>query len=268
VITTIDLDHQNFLGNDRVSIGLEKAGIVRAGKPVIIGDPNFPEQVLQFCLAAKSKPVQRNVDFFIDTSERSKEPQKNQPLGQPVTWQWRTDNLTLGPLPKTHIPQDNVALGLAVLQQLNVELTLANVSDYIAATKVPGRTEVINEQPLVVLDVGHNPHAARYLAKFVTQQNKAKIYAVTAMLADKDINSTLAELIESVDYWYTGSLDISRAASADLMSKTLKDLGKHCNSFDNIIDAYRMALDNANNNDMILVFGSFFTVAKIKQSLF
>ncbi len=259
VITSIDLDHQNFLGNDRVSIGIEKAGIVRANRPVIIGDLHLPAAVLQFCLKQQAQPIIRDVNFFVKSSPAELEQ---------GCWNWQYQDTILSALDCTHIPQDNVATALTVLTQLGIELNRQKANLWIAKTKVPGRTEVIQQSPLVVLDVGHNPHAARYLAKFVQRQNKGKVHAIVGMLADKDISATLTEMLACVDVWYVGGLDVARGADKQLMASTLKDLGKVSNSFDNIVDAYRMALDNANNNDMILVFGSFFSVAKIKQSLF
>ena len=255
VITSIDLDHQAFLGNDRSSIGKEKAGIVRANKPVIIGEPAMPTDVLDFCRQKKAITVVREQDFFITNNDSP-------------NWSWSYQQQSLSNLPQPFIPQDNVATALTTLTVLGIALEHNAVSQWILNTKVEGRTEIVSEQPLVVLDVAHNPHAARYLAKFVQRQNKQQVFAVTAMLADKDIKSTLQTMLTCVDHWYVGSLDVPRGANHEIMTNALKDLGKDSNSFDNITDAYRMAVDNANNNDMILVFGSFFTVAKIKQSLF
>lgn len=255
VITSIDLDHQAFLGNDRSSIGKEKAGIVRANKPVIIGEPAMPIDVLEFCNKQKAISIVREQEFNVD----------NQASG---SWAWHYKQYSFKNLPQPFIPQDNVATALTTLTVLGIELEQSSVCQWILDTKLEGRTEVIKEQPLVVLDVAHNPHAARHLAKFVQRQNKQKVFAVTAMLADKDIKATLATMLACVDHWYVGSLDVPRGANKEIMANVLKDLGKGSNSFDNITDAYRIALDNANNNDMILVFGSFFTVAKIKQSLF
>lgn len=255
VITSIDLDHQAFLGNDRSSIGKEKAGIVRANKPVIIGEPAMPTDVLDFCRQKKAITVVREQDFFITNNDSP-------------NWSWSYQQQSLSNLPQPFIPQDNVATALTTLTVLGIALEHNAVSQWILNTKVEGRTEIVSEQPLVVLDVAHNPHAARYLAKFVQRQNKQQVFAVTAMLADKDIKSTLQTMLACVDHWYVGSLDVPRGANHEIMTNALKDLGKDSNSFDNITDAYRMAVDNANNNDMILVFGSFFTVAKIKQSLF
>lgn len=253
VITSIDLDHQKFLGDNRSAIGMEKAGIVRANKPVVIGDLDVPTKVLNFC---RNKPCQillRDRDFTIKNENNS--------------WQWKNASTYLSNLSPTYIPQDNVATALAVLCLLKIPLNSQKVNSWISTTKVEGRTEVVSQLPLVVLDVGHNPHAARYLAKYITKQNKENVFAVSAMLADKDIEATIGELVNTVDQWYVASLDIPRGASAQRMQKALKGYGKSSNHFDNVYDAYKMALHNSNKNDMILIFGSFFTVAEIKRSL-
>ncbi len=253
VITTIDLDHQTFLGNTRAAIGMEKAGIIRANKPVVIGDLDLPDNVLNHCHKVQAKVLLREQEFsVIQNSEQ---------------WQWHSKGIVLTHLNTPYIPQDNVATALTVLDLLAIELDTEKVNQWISQTRVEGRTEVIKNTPLVVLDVGHNPHAARYLAKYVTRQNKAKVHAVCAMLGDKDIESTLKEIVDCIDDWYVAPLNIPRGADVDRMSIALKACGKSSNHFDNVVDAYKMALDNANNNDMILVFGSFFTVAEIKKSL-
>ncbi|WP_371377382.1 bifunctional tetrahydrofolate synthase/dihydrofolate synthase [Thalassotalea aquiviva] len=253
VITSIDLDHQAFLGNDRTSIGLEKAGIIRANKPVVIGEPNLPEKVLQHCQEFGALVCLRERDFSIREDTNSQ-------------WCWRYGAVALSALTHPFIPRDNVATALAVLAHTGIELSAHKVNQWIVKTQVEGRTEVIKQSPLVVLDVGHNPHAARYLNDFVKRQNKAKVLAVCGMLVDKDIKSVLREMLDCIDHWYVGSLPTPRGASSTVMAQTLADLGKSCNHFDNISEAYKIALEHANNNDMILVFGSFFTVAEVKKS--
>ena len=222
VITTIDIDHQAFLGNDRETIGFEKAGIMRGNQHIIIGDPNVPQSVLNYAKAvneaitysnkeqAFSKVKVRNKDFFI-----TKQDLANNPDAQ--GWQWQClevakNKFSLKNLVDTHIPQDNVVTALMVLKQLDVRLTTRKVNALIEQTQVAGRTELFKSSALkdnelqgnpfqqqcdVMLDVGHNPHAGRYLAEklahFKTQHQYQRIIAVVAMLADKDIANTLAE---------------------------------------------------------------------------
>ena len=297
VITTIDIDHQSFLGNDRETIGFEKAGIMRANQHIIVGDPDAPQSVLAYANKvnatsnheqAMKKVKIRNKDFFI-TEQALSTNQETQ------GWQWHFieptegDNETkfsLNDLVNTHIPQDNVVTALMVLKQLGITLTTAKVNNIIEQTQVAGRTELFicdyhksnefkynnNEQQCdVMLDVGHNPHAGRFLAKTLTQfktQNKyQRVIAVVAMLADKDIANTLAPFNEVIDDWNVAPLVVPRAATCEQMKKELTHFTNSINCFDNISQAFKMANQKAESTDLILVFGSFYTVAEIRLLL-
>lgn len=303
VITSVDLDHQAFLGNDRESIGFEKAGIMRANQHIIIGDPDVPQSVLNYAnkvnsakkansvkqineassivnQAAINKVKIRNKDFCITKQDSSAK----------QTWQWQSIEIAdsgdeteflLSDLTATHIPQDNVATALMVLKQLGVTLTTAKVNALIEKTKVAGRTELFTLKELqgkdishhcdVMLDVGHNPHAGRYLAKklaqFKAQNQYSKIIAVVAMLADKDVSNTLSPLSETVNEWYIAPLAVPRAATAEQMTTKITQFTNSINCFDNVTQAFKMANQKAQSTDLILVFGSFYTVAKIRQLL-
>jgi len=298
VITTIDLDHQEFLGNDRETIGFEKAGVFRANQHIIIGDINAPSSVVEYAktvnhslikpltIAVKNKIKIREQDFTIIDQNIG----KNQKL-----WQWQyieTNNTAannsdvnspetsdktpcLTNLVNTYVPRDNVATALMVLKQLGVSLTTDKVNALIAKTKVAGRTELFVNDSVdscdVMLDVGHNPHAGRYLAKKLTQlkqQNKyQRIIAVVAMLADKDISNTLQPFSDVVDDWYTAQLSVPRAASVEVMSAKLANFTNSINCFDNITQAFKIANEKAQSTDLMLVFGSFYTVAEIRRLL-
>jgi dihydrofolate synthase/folylpolyglutamate synthase len=122
-----------------------------------------------------------------------------------------------------------------------------------------------------VLDVGHNPQATRYLSSYIKRMkaefNYQKIYAVVAMLADKDITASLSSLTDDIDYWYTGPLAQPRAASKQQMYNSLTTITDTVNCFDNINEAFKMANKQAKAADLILVFGSFFTVSQIRTQL-
>ena len=299
VITSVDIDHQAFLGNDRESIGFEKAGIMRANQHIIIGDPDAPKSVLNFAQQvnaintpenlpkALNKIKIRNKDFFIkEQTASSNETELD------FVWQcmqaddaqqskaWQLKNLSA-----PHIPTDNLATALMVLKQLGVSLTCAKVNSLIAQTRVAGRTELFSAKKGqakgiklhadVMLDVGHNPHAGRFLAKKLAQyknqnQNQKKyqrIIAVVAMLVDKDITNTVAPFNDIVDDWYIAPLSVPRAASTEDMLKALTFATNSINCFDNITQAFKIANLNAESTDLILVFGSFYTVAEIRQLL-
>ncbi|WP_159821170.1 bifunctional folylpolyglutamate synthase/dihydrofolate synthase [Colwellia sp. 20A7] len=305
VITTIDLDHQAFLGNDRETIGFEKAGIMRGDQHIIIGDPNVPQSVLDYAKRinettnevslqlALGKVKVRNKDFFIANDNKSNNPAE-------PSWQLQFIEVDknnqktqcyLNNLIATHIPQDNVVTALMVLKQLGVQLTTQKVNRLISNTQVAGRTELFKgkdhqadklehndlldttftQQCDVMLDVGHNPHAGRYLAEkiaqFKAQNQYQRIIAVVAMLADKDIANTLSPFNSAVDEWYVAPLMVPRAATSELMVKELSHFTNSINCFDNITQAFKMANLKSESNDLILVFGSFYTVAEIRQLL-
>lgn len=263
VITTIDLDHQSFLGNDRESIGFEKAGIMRAVQDIVIGDTNAPKSVLAHANKLHANNGERiflrDQDFVVKNDK--------------VLWDWRTKKTQLKALKTPHIPLDNVATALMVLERLNLVLTTEFVNEVISITKVPGRTELIKQKGHcdVILDVGHNPQATRYLSSYLKQvkdqANYRNIYAVVAMLGDKDISASVESLKDNVDSWYTGALSVPRAATTEKMVSNIALFTDAINSFDNIEQAFKMANEQADMTDLIIVFGSFFTVAKIRSQL-
>jgi dihydrofolate synthase/folylpolyglutamate synthase len=263
VITTIDLDHQNFLGNDRESIGFEKAGIMRKEQIIVVGDINPPKSVLAHAKTLQACSGQtlfvRNQDFLVNS--------------QQLLWCWKSKGIQLDDLELPFIPQDNVATGLMVLATLGLALTKTFTNEVIAATKVAGRTELIKQsnQCDVILDVGHNPQATRYLANYLRQIKKKlgyqNIYGVISMLSDKDIKSSIEPLKNEIDFWYSGVLDVPRAASKERMKSELLLFAKDINCFDNVNEAFKMANEKASPSDLILVFGSFFTVAQIRSQL-
>lgn len=263
VITTIDLDHQSFLGNDRETIGFEKAGIMRQEQDIVIGDTNVPKSVVNHANELHKNQVDRiflrDQDFIVQNAQSH--------------WNWKSKQSQLTKLNATYIPRDNVATALMVLEKLELTLNANFVNDVISKTKVAGRTELIKQAGLcdVILDVGHNPQATRYLAGYLKQVKKQasynNIYAVVAMLGDKDISASLASLKDDIDFWYTGALDVPRAATKEAMANELALITNAVNCFDNVDEAFKMANKQADSSDLILVFGSFFTVSKIRTQL-
>ncbi|OUR61023.1 folC bifunctional protein [Colwellia sp. 39_35_sub15_T18] len=288
VITTIDLDHQVFLGNNRESIGFEKAGIMRANQNIIIGDINPPHSVVNHAqdvnqtLSQADKPRAlakikvREQDFTVVERVITEQTMAS---NKQVLWQWQCSDknntlesvFCLNNLQATHIPRDNVATALMALKQLNIKLTTDKVNKLIEHTKVAGRTEMFKHRCDIMLDVGHNPHAGKYLAKQLKllkkQKGYTKVIAVTAMLADKDITNTLLSLSEQIDDWYIAPLNVPRAATAESMKVALSHVTNSINCFDNVTQAFKIANQEAKLTDLILVFGSFYTVAEIRKQL-
>lgn len=258
VITTVDLDHQAFLGNDRETIAREKAGILRSNKTAILGEASPAQSVLAYGQEINANMVQREQDFFVTTNTDK-------------TWSWKNSQNSFENLPLPHIPLDNVATAISVLMHILPEFSEQALVNSIQQTKVAGRTEHFKAMCDVVLDVGHNPLAARYLSQYVKQyladNPSAKIHAVAAMLADKDIQSTLVELKHDIDAWYVASLAVPRGANAEALAESLTQAKGSVNCFDKVEDAYKMALSTAKSTDLLLVFGSFYTVSAIRKLL-
>ncbi|MFB1015909.1 MAG: bifunctional tetrahydrofolate synthase/dihydrofolate synthase [Alteromonadaceae bacterium] len=263
VITTIDLDHQAFLGNTRELIGFEKAGILRSQQLAVLGDTAPTISIINYAKEINVQLKVRQQDFIVDTSG--------------AQWSWSYEQLVLDKLNKTNIPQDNVATALMVLHLLGIKLTNKKVNQAIKLTKVAGRTELFKENCDVLLDVAHNPQASRYLAQYIahlkSKNNYQRVIAVVGMLSDKDISNTLKPMLAIIDDWFIGEVLAPRSASkADIWQQLNKNLGnnlstntKLLNCFDNITQAFKMANKNSNETDLIVVFGSFYTVAEIRR---
>ena len=257
VITTIDLDHQAYLGNDRESIGFEKAGIMRSGQVVVIGDPESPQSVLNHAISLDTRCSKRDKDFFIEQHDNK--------------WSWHDHHQRFEALPPAHIPLDNIATGLMVLSLLLKPLAInflnEDIVSIIESTRVAGRTERFIDGCDVILDVGHNPLAARYLVKVLSQCHYNRVLAVVGMLVDKDISNTLAPFNGHIDTWYLANLGSQRGATAKQLQSNLQQGSTQTFCFDNVVDAYKMAHHQSKVNDLILVFGSFYTVAEVRQLL-
>lgn len=273
IITTIDIDHTSFLGNDRESIGVEKAGIMRENTIAIIGDCHPPQSVLDYSKEINANTYIRNIDFNINFNTC------NNNIDHKKKWCWYQQDTHLVELSYPHIPIDNVATALMALQLLGVEFTSKKINSWINVTKVVGRMELfsyalnknINKRGSyncdIIFDVAHNPQAARYLAEQLSYYPYTKIHAVVAMMADKDILAALAPLTEMIDNWYLGDLTIERAATSNVVANKLSLLNQECFCFDNIKDAFKMACKHSKSDELVLVFGSFFTVAAIRPLL-
>ncbi|QEY23294.1 bifunctional tetrahydrofolate synthase/dihydrofolate synthase [Neisseria animalis] len=269
VVTSIDLDHQAFLGDTVEKVGFEKAGIFRAGKPAVCGQ-NPPPQSLLGHAEATGTPlllIKRDFDFI---------PFEN------VQWSYRyhphfADGLKRNrnalPLPALRgaYQTANAACALTVLEVLHDQLPtdIGAVKRGLVLVENPGRFQVLPGRPLTVLDVGHNPHAARALRRSLINlafaQNRT---AVFSMLADKDIDSVLETVKDQFDEWHIAPLDVPRGMSIDALQEKLAAHGiTRFRIFDNIQTAYQAALAKSGENDRIVVFGSFHTVAEVMAAL-
>ena len=258
VITTIDIDHTDWLGDDRESIGREKAGIIRHSKPIVCGDPNPPVSVLERAQSLEAHFYQFEKDFFAIIHRKN--------------WQWRGPGNSYHyrlPLPTLKI--QNVASSLMVTYCLQEKLPITQFS-LVAGIKgafLPGRFEQIQIPATIIFDVAHNPQATRYLSeKLRGIHHVGRNLGVIGMLKDKDITGTLKPMLSCIDQWYAGTLLENRGANSETLRNMLAALQvENCYNFDSIADAFKKAIKDCRRQDRIVVFGSFHTVAMAKYYL-
>ncbi|NRA55437.1 MAG: bifunctional tetrahydrofolate synthase/dihydrofolate synthase [Gammaproteobacteria bacterium] len=248
VITSIALDHQAWLGDTVEQVGFEKAGIFRENQLVICGEPTPPNSLKNHAQQLNCQIAYKGQDFNFSVENDS--------------WTWHSTSKIKSSLPNTKLPMTNAATAIAVLEALDLSLNEQAMRQVIANTGLPGRLQSIASSPEIVLDVAHNPQAGGYLANWLKHQNFTKVHCVCAMLGDKDSKSTLSVVAPQIDHWYFADLDCARGAKAEqLANHVVADTVAGC--YSRVSDALVEAKQQANSDDLILVFGSFFTVAEI-----
>ena len=246
VLTSVGIDHVDFLGADRESIGREKAGIFRPSRPAVIAEPDPPKSVL----GAVGNKLLLGRDFGF-----SAEP------GQWTYWGQRGKRPGLAhPALRGGIQLRNAAAALCALDALELPIAAQHLRRGLAEVALPARFQVLPGRPQVILDVAHNVEAARVLADNLSVSGYAnEIIAVCGMLRDKDIAGVLRALAPRITRWHLASLEGPRAASAD-------DLARHLDTpafkHESPRAALAAALERAGENDKIVVFGSFLTVGE------
>lgn len=250
VITSLAIDHVDWLGDDINVIGFEKAGIYRSGKPAICGQPKAPSTV-----AAHADDI--NAELY------QVEIQYNYELTGDNTWRWVHGSYELEDLPVPGLPLQNAATALMALATSHLDITDINIVKGLENAKLPGRMQIISSEPTILLDVAHNPHSAEYLVERVAKQYPNKrIHTVVAMLHDKDIESTLETLAPVASHWYPASLTGPRAAQASELCQHLPNVSE---TFSSPAAAFEAAMTQADKEDVILVVGSFHTVGEVLE---
>ncbi len=263
VVTSVDLDHQAFLGDTIEQVGFEKAGVFRTGKPAICGQNPPPESLRQHAeqIGATLLLIQR--DFAYSKLENQQWSFHFHPQNQPQ----RNRNALPIPALRGAYQLNNAACALAVVECLYTRLPIdvGSIKRGLLLVENAGRFQVLAGRPITVLDVGHNPHAARALRQGLLALPFAeKRIAVFSMLADKDMDSVLDILKDQFDYWYIAPLNMPRGMNNnELQTKLAAHQIESVKSFSTIAEAYRAALAIATENDRIIVFGSFHTVAEV-----
>jgi len=262
IVASVDLDHMNFLGDTREAIGREKAGIFRAGRPAICADPAPPSSLREYAREVGARLAVIGEDFGYTRDG--------------LQWRYRGPQTSRNGLPHPALrgahQLGNAAAAIAALDAVRERLPVGMqaVRMGLVTASVPGRFQVLPGRPAVVLDVGHNPHAARALAGTLQEHGKfRRTLAVFGMLADKDVVGVIEAIRTQVSAWYVAGLAGERGLTARLLSEMVAriDAGKSQQCFDTPAQAYRSACSAAAEDDRILVFGSFHTVADVLAAI-
>ena len=256
IVTTVGIDHEAYLGNTRDAIGWEKAHIYRKGHPAVCADPNPPRKLVQYAQALGADLILRGKDFEIEAL----------PQGL-MRFQMQGQVWTL-PVPALAGANqiDNAAGVLAIITSLFSKLPVseAQIAEGLRSVRVTARFEKVQTDPDVILDVGHNPHAANVLAQNVRAlQTQGKVIAVFGMLADKDMLDVVKIMSPVINEWFITGLPGPRGASAEELRRVMLEAGvTEANIYvcDGVADAFERAKREAAITDKILIFGSFVTV--------
>ena len=270
IVTSIAVDHEEWLGSDREIIALEKLGVAREQKPTVITEQNLTQSLSDFIQAQEVS----NQNVFVIDQHFSVTPLDS------TVWQWKVNTakndleeaITL-PLPT--LPLNSVAAGL---QALHISKLLPHsteqrsllLSKVLTTLNLTGRYQTgAYRNRTVVFDVAHNPAAAQVLSdrlQLDQRSSHGNTIAVFAVMDDKDILSIVKLLASQIDQWFVGELAMNeRAASTALLSNILQDTNQCFHAFDTIEQAFDEAINQSNEHDRIVVFGSFFTVAAIQS---
>ena len=272
VITSIDLDHMEFLGPDRESIGREKAGIMRPGRPAVVSDPQPPRSIVEHAESL-------GADLWLFGRDHRYTAQQGE-SGAWQQWSWSGRSVRFNGLAYPALRGTNQLLNasgvLAALEALRPRLPVdaQAVRRGLASVQLPGRFQIVPGQPTLVLDVAHNPHAAATLLHNLDQMGFfPRTHAVFGAMSDKDTTEILRKLAPLIDAWYFTDLPTPRAARADQLDAKWRALprtaGAAMRATSSTHSSPRSALDaalaEADPTDRIVIFGSFYTVGGILQ---
>ena len=261
VITSIAIDHAEFLGNDRESIGREKAGILRPGRPAVLSDPSPPASIIEEAARVGAELRRAGVDFGTE--------------GDRQQWSWRGRHTRFSGLGYPALRGANQLLNaagvLAALEALRERLPVSAqaVRTGLATVELPGRFQVVPGQPTLVLDVAHNPHAVAALVHNLDQMGFfPRTHAVFGAMRDKDIDAILASMAPIVDAWHFTDLPTPRAASSEALAARFAATRKRPPDATSARHAdpsssLAAAMAAADPADRIVVFGSFYTVGGV-----
>ncbi|ADV33881.1 bifunctional protein folC [Candidatus Blochmanniella vafra str. BVAF] len=255
VITNIAIDHVDFLGDTRYKIAIEKSGIFRVNRPAIVGEIDRPLVIDEIAKNCSSILFARGRDWDFYCCKDN-------------TWIWRCYSESHGllinfPMPLS-IPLENAAVVLSILHWLPFKVSRKSIEYGLQNAVLLGRFQVVNYNPFIVLDVGHNPHAAAHVKNKlhpIVLKRKGIVRIVIGMLSRKDVKSTVLCLNNLIDVWYCADLNTPCSANMKYVFDCFS--GFDVKYFEDIISAWYKAVDDSDIDDCILVFGSFYAVHPI-----
>jgi len=267
VVTSIGLDHADYLGSTRDSVAFEKAHVYRAGRPAICSDPSPPDSLLDYArsIGADLRILGRDFEVIALPPEAG----SPQPIRQ---WTYRGPAIRRAslPVPSLRGPHQlrNAAGAIAALEALEPLLPVGQqaVREGLLRARIEARFQVLPGRPAVILDVAHNPQAAEALAATLDQHPcHGRTHAVFAMLRDKDVRGVVEQMGPRIDRWYLAPTGGSRGMDAQALVSVVQQVpaiaGRTMQRFESVPDALAAACSSATADDRILVFGSFVTVA-------
>ncbi len=260
VITSIDLDHMAILGHDRDAIGREKAGIMRAGRPVVVSDPVPPQSVLDQAEALGADLWRFGRDFNFS--------------GDKQQWSWAGRGRRYSGMAYPALRGANQLVNasgvLAALETLRarIPVTAQAVRNGLAMVELPGRFQIVPGEPVLVLDVAHNPHSVAALTENLDAMGfYPTTHAVFGAMADKDLAPMLERVNPLIDRWYFTDLPLPRASTAVSLEQAWQSQNRRKDVSSSVhadpLAALRAAISAADPADRIVVFGSFYTVGGV-----
>ena len=264
LVTSIGVDHIEYLGDSRESVAFEKAGIFRPGAPALCGDLDPPQPLLDKARELGCPFFLRGRDFDLGVTDQH--------------WQWRGLDaqgkpVELQDLPLLDLPMENAALALQAYLLTGLPWQPERISAALRQTRVTGRldrrqVDWQGKRLNLLLDVGHNPHAAQYLAERLARRPvPGKRLAVFGLLADKDLEGVIGCLKGAVRHWAVAPLDTPRARPVEDLQQALENLGAPVASYSSVAAALEAQCAQATADDEILLFGSFYCVAEALEWL-
>ena len=252
MIASIAIDHRDWLGDTREKIALEKAGILRVGKPAIIGDPNPPKSLIDYAATTGITLSQQGIDFCYERTTTG--------------WNWQSRCMRLEQLPMPAIAGEHQLLNAsAVLELLHSvseqrPVREASIRLGLETVKLAGRYQYFDGPVPVLVDVAHNPQAVETLADYLrTHFHEKRIHAVFAIMRDKDIPGVINPIKSLVERWYLAPVPLARATSESELRAIFHELSVDNleGGFKDVSEAFALAETNASEGDLVLVFGTF-----------